>query len=106
MKGDLCRIGILRVLITGGLGFIGSNLAIRLVESGARVTIVDPQMAGCGGNPHNISPVRDQVDLIRCDVGDAACISPLRIREADVIFYLAGEISHIHSMEFPGNATC
>lgn len=90
----------LRVLITGGLGFIGSNLAIRLVELGARVTIVDPQVAGCGGNPYNIAPVRERVEVIPHDIGDAGQFAGA-IREAKVIFNLAGEISHIHSMEFP-----
>ncbi len=101
MKGDLCvSYRNLRVLVTGGLGFIGSNLAIRLVELGARVTIVDPQMAGCGGNPHNIAPICDRVELISRDAGDADQFAGA-IREAKVIFNLAGEISHIHSMEFP-----
>jgi len=49
------------VLITGGLGFLGSNLAIKLVEEGARVTIVDASIAGCGSNQYNIEPVRDRV---------------------------------------------
>jgi len=45
-----------RVLVTGGLGFIGSNLVIRLVREGARVTVVDPVIPGCGGNRYNIDP--------------------------------------------------
>ncbi|MCS7024962.1 MAG: GDP-mannose 4,6-dehydratase [Bryobacteraceae bacterium] len=88
------------VLITGGLGFIGSNLAIRLVEAGARVTIVDPSVPGCGANLFNIDPVRHDVELIARDCGDAETF-PQAIRRADLIFNLAGEISHIHSMEFP-----
>lgn len=88
------------VLITGGLGFIGSNLAIRLVEEGARVTIVDPMIAGCGGNLYNIEPVRDRVEVIPIDIAEAEQFAPA-IRQARVIFNLAGEISHLHSMEFP-----
>ncbi len=88
------------VLITGGLGFIGSNLAIRLVEAGARVTIADPLMVGCGANRHNIAAVADRVELIERDIGDAEAFASA-IRDAKVIFNLAGEISHIHSMEFP-----
>ncbi|HUQ90532.1 MAG TPA: NAD-dependent epimerase/dehydratase family protein [Bryobacteraceae bacterium] len=88
------------VLITGGLGFIGSNLAIRLVEEGARVTIVDPSLAGCGANPHNIAPIAGQVEVIPYDIGDTDQFAA-EIRKANVIFNLAGEISHLHSMEFP-----
>lgn len=88
------------VLITGGLGFIGSNLAIRLVAEGARVTIVDPCITGCGGNLHNIAPIRDAVEIISHDISEAEQFSDA-IREARIIFNLAGEISHIHSMEFP-----
>ena len=89
-----------RVLITGGLGFIGSNLAIRLVELGARVTIVDAGIAGCGGNLRNIAPIAGDVRVAQCDIGDAAGVRPL-LKSLDVIFNLAGEISHSHSMEYP-----
>ncbi len=88
------------VLITGGLGFIGSNLAIRLVEEGARVTIVDSSVPGCGANLHNIAPVRDRVTILNEDIADAARFASA-IHEAKAIFNLAGEISHIHSMDFP-----
>jgi len=88
------------VLITGGLGFLGSNLAIKLVEEGARVTIVDASIAGCGSNQYNIEPVRDRVTVVAQDIGEAAGFAPA-IAEARVIFNLAGEISHIHSMDFP-----
>lgn len=90
----------LPVLITGGLGFIGSNLAIRLAESGARVTIVDPSIAGCGANIHNVAVVRDRVEIIPFDIGEPEQFTSA-IRDAKLIFNLAGEISHIHSMEFP-----
>jgi UDP-glucose 4-epimerase len=88
------------VLITGGLGFIGSNLAIRALSEGARVTIVDSSVEGCGANPANIQPIRDRVNLIPLDIGQADEFVD-DIRSADVIFNLAGEISHLHSMEFP-----
>jgi len=89
-----------RVLITGGLGFIGSNLAIRASELGADVTIVDSSVEGCGANPHNIAPVKDRVRVIRADIGHAADFTG-ELKRCDVIFNLAGEISHLHSMHFP-----
>jgi UDP-glucose 4-epimerase len=89
-----------RVLITGGLGFIGSNLAIRLVELGATVSVVDPLLGGCGGSLANLRIVGSRVEIIPHDIAD-----PYRFRtaieEAEIIFNLAGEISHIHSMQFP-----
>jgi UDP-glucose 4-epimerase len=59
-----------RVLITGGLGFIGSNLAIRLVELGAEVTIIDAMMPEYGGNLFNVEPVRDRVRIHFGDICD------------------------------------
>ncbi|MDX2153325.1 MAG: NAD-dependent epimerase/dehydratase family protein [Bryobacteraceae bacterium] len=88
------------VLVTGGLGFIGSNLVIRLVSAGARVTVVDARVTGCGANPFNLAPVAGDVCLIERDIGDAASFAHA-IRRADVVFNLAGEISHVHSMQFP-----
>ena len=90
-----------RVLVTGGLGFIGSNLALRLVRAGARVAIVDSEVAGCGANRHNIAAAAPDLRLIVADVGDAASFAA-EIRGCSVIFNLAGEISHIHSMRDPG----
>lgn len=89
-----------RALVTGGLGFIGSNLCIRLVAEGAEVTAVDSAVAGCGANAFNLHPVDSQVRVIRADIGEPG---PLRdaIAHNDVVFNLAGEISHIHSMQFP-----
>jgi len=88
------------VLVTGGLGFIGSNLTIRLVELGAEVTVVDSSVEGCGANPHNLAPVRDRVRVIPLDISQAADFAS-EIARSEVIFNLAGEISHLHSMEFP-----
>ena len=61
-----------KVLLTGGLGFIGSNLAIRLVELGASVTIVDSLDPTCGGNRFNIESIKNDVELIEADVCDLA----------------------------------
>ncbi len=89
-----------RVLVTGGLGFIGSNLAIRLVRNGAKVTIVDSRVPGCGANLFNIAPVASDVDVIEACVGDVEKFTA-PLKEADVVFNLAGEISHSRSMEDP-----
>lgn len=89
-----------KVLITGGLGFIGSNLAIRLVEAGAQVAIVDSSVPGCGANLYNIEPVRQRVQLFPHPICEPEWFSD-RLRSTDVVFNLAGEISHVHSMDFP-----
>jgi UDP-glucose 4-epimerase len=86
--------------VTGGLGFIGSNLAIRLVELGANVTVVDALIEGHGGNRFNIEPVRDRLRLEIADVRDQPAIEDLVGRQ-DVIFHLAGQVSHVDSMTDP-----
>lgn len=89
-----------QVLVTGGLGFIGSNLTIRLVELGAEVTVVDSSRAGCGANPYNLEPVRGQVRLLETDIGEAPQFAS-RLAGVEVVFNLAGEVSHVHSMMVP-----
>lgn len=89
-----------RVLVTGGMGFIGSNLVIALVREGARVTVVDSQVPGCGANPANLDPVREQVDLCADDMQNVASMRQL-IPGQEIIFNLAGEISHINSITNP-----
>ena len=89
-----------RVLITGGMGFIGSNLAIALVEAGARTTVVDAQVPGCGWRPENLDPVRDKIELCSADLADSDSMREL-VANQEVIFNLAGEISHINSMADP-----
>ena len=85
------------VLITGGLGFIGSTLAIRLVGLGAHVTIVDAMIPGYGGNVFNIEPIRDRVKLNISDIRDRHGMNHL-VKGKDYIFHLASQVSHIHSM--------
>lgn len=89
-----------KVLITGGLGFIGSNLAIRLVAEGAKVTIVDPLLPNFGGNKFNIDPIRDKVAVKIADLRDTR-ILPKLIDGQEIIFNLAGTLSHIDSMTDP-----
>lgn len=89
-----------RTLITGGLGFIGSNLAHRLVEHGAKVTLVDSLVPAYGGNPFNIRGIEDQVNINIADVRDEHSMAYL-VQGQDFIFNLAGQVSHIDSMENP-----
>jgi UDP-glucose 4-epimerase len=89
-----------RVLITGGLGFIGSTLAIRLAESGARVTIVDAMIPEYGGNLFNIEPVRDRVTVNFGDICDRHAMNWL-VRDQQFVFHLAGQVSHVMSMTDP-----
>lgn len=88
------------VLITGGLGFIGSNLAIILVELGARLTLVDSLVPDYGGNPFNIEPIKDRVEVNISDVRDRSSMNYL-VQGRDIIFNLAGTLSHIDSMKDP-----
>jgi UDP-glucose 4-epimerase len=89
-----------RVLITGGLGFIGSNLAIRLAGVGARVTLVDAMIPEYGGNLFNIEPVRDRVAVNFGDVCDQLAMNWL-VKDQDYVFHLAGQVSHVMSMTDP-----
>ena len=89
-----------RVLITGGLGFIGSNLAHQLVACGAQVLIVDALIPDYGGNLFNISGVEDAVRVNIADVREQSAMNYL-VRDQDVIFNLAGQVSHIDSMHDP-----
>lgn len=86
--------------MTGGAGFIGSNLAIRLVELGAGVTIVDSLVPEYGGNLYNLRPVDGHVNVNVSDVRDEHSLAYL-IREADLLFNLAGQTSHLDSMHDP-----
>ena len=88
------------VLVTGGLGFIGSALARRLVELGAKVTLVDSLIPEYGGNLFNIHDIRDRVIVDLTDVRDAAAMSSL-IRKRQFLFNLAGQTSHLDSMIDP-----
>ena len=89
-----------RVLITGGLGFIGSNLAIRLVELGADVTLVDSLIPTYGGNLWNIEPIKDKVRINISDVRDPFSMKYL-VSGQDFLFNLAGQTCHVDSMENP-----
>jgi UDP-glucose 4-epimerase len=89
-----------RVMITGGLGFIGSNLARQLTSLGARVLLVDSLIPEYGGNLFNISGIEDRVRVNVADVRQQSTMNYL-VRDQDVIFNLAGQVSHIDSMQDP-----
>ena len=89
-----------KILITGGLGFIGSNLARRLVQLGADVTLVDSLIPQYGGNLFNIHDFKDQVTVNICDVRDPFAMKYL-VKEKDYLFNLAGQTSHLDSMSDP-----
>jgi UDP-glucose 4-epimerase len=91
-----------RVMITGGLGFIGSNLALRLVDLDAEVLLVDPGIPETGANPFNIVDIADRVATRNVDIRDVLSMDRL-VAGQDVIFNLAGQVSHIDSMQDPFN---
>jgi dTDP-glucose 4,6-dehydratase/UDP-glucose 4-epimerase len=88
------------ILITGGLGFIGSSLARRLLAKGAHVTLVDSLIPQYGGNLFNIHDIRDRVTVNITDVRDPHAMAYL-IQGRDFLFNLAGQTSHLDSMTDP-----
>jgi UDP-glucose 4-epimerase len=88
------------VMITGGLGFIGSNLARALVDLGARVLLVDSLIPDSGGNLFNIDGIVDRLQVNVADIRQQTTMNHL-VRDRDVIFNLAGQVSHIDSMRDP-----
>src|SRR5690349_18354717 len=89
-----------RVMITGGLGFIGSNLARQLVDLGADVLLVDSLITDYGGNLFNIDGIADRVRVNIADIRQQTTMNYL-VRDRDVIFNLAGQVSHIDSIRDP-----
>jgi dTDP-glucose 4,6-dehydratase/UDP-glucose 4-epimerase len=88
------------ILITGGAGFIGSNLAKALVKAGAKVTIVDSLIPLYGGNQFNLESIRDKLTINISDVRDSYSMEYL-LSEVDYLFNLAGQTSHLDSMINP-----
>ncbi len=89
-----------KILITGGLGFIGSNLAIELVKRGACITLLDSMIPDYGATVANVSSVLNRVTVNFSDIRDLHSL-PYVVRDQEVIFCLAGQVSHIESMQNP-----
>ncbi len=89
-----------KILVTGGLGFIGSNLALRLAELGAAVRVVDGMIPGCGANPFNLQPAAGRIPVDLRDLRERAFMESA-VEGCHVIFNLAGDISHLGSMNEP-----
>ncbi len=89
-----------RVLLTGGLGFIGSSLALRLLDLGASVTVLDALIPDYGGNPFNLHPHYDQFQIIQANVTQARIVNDL-VQGQDFIFHCAGQVSHVLGLRDP-----
>ncbi len=89
-----------KILITGGMGFIGSNLAQRLVELDNQITIIDSLIPEYGGNTRNIKQIQDKINVNLSDIRDEFSINEI-IKGHDYLFNLAGQTSHLDSMKNP-----
>jgi len=97
---NLAKFDRAQVVVTGGLGFIGSNLAERLVGLGCRVLLIDSLLPNYGGNRFNIAPIEKQVRVEIADIRDTARMRAL-LAGCDYLFNLAGQTSHLDSMHDP-----
>ncbi len=88
------------VLITGGLGFIGSNLAHKLVSLDANVKIIDNLNPLYGGNLFNLFGIENKIEIVKQDIRESETIRSL-IENADIIFHLAAQVSYIDSLNMP-----
>ena len=91
-----------KVLVTGGLGFVGSSLSIKLVELGADVLIVDNMLPREGGNMFNIEPVKDMLKVNISDIRNATSMNHL-VKGIDYVFHIAGQVNHVDSVKNPLN---
>lgn len=89
-----------RILITGGAGFIGSTLALRLASYGSQITVVDSMIPEFGGNLFNLSECASRIHINFSDIREPHSLKPL-LKDVDVLFSLAGQTSHMDSMTDP-----
>jgi UDP-glucose 4-epimerase len=87
-------------LVTGGLGFIGSNLALSLATAGARVAVIDALVPQHGGDRRNLNGAPTDIPVTVAGIGEPDAVTPL-LRNADIIFNVAGQVSHLESMADP-----
>lgn len=100
MGYELTRMDAKRCLVTGGLGFIGSNIAHKLVELGAEVEVVDACIDPYGWNLANIKEIKDKVKFTKTDIRDEKAMGDA-VKEKDFIFNCAAQVSHVDSMKEP-----
>lgn len=89
-----------KVVITGGLGFVGSAIAIQMVHFDAKVILADAMKPDCGGNYHNVNEIKENVEIIEKDLDDEDVIHYL-VKDADYIFNMASKTSHMDSLKDP-----
>lgn len=89
-----------KCVVTGGLGFIGSNLSLALAAAGADVTVIDAGVPTHGANPANLSGAARPIEVINADIGDRGAVAEA-VTAARFVFNLAGQVSHIDAMERP-----
>jgi len=100
MPYELAPLRGARCLVTGGLGFIGSNIAHKLVQLGGEVTVLDACLEPYGWNPANIREIKEKVRFVKADIRDADAMASA-VSEKDYIFNCAGQVSHVDSMKDP-----
>ncbi|MFH1354145.1 MAG: SDR family NAD(P)-dependent oxidoreductase [bacterium] len=89
-----------KVLITGGAGFIGSNIARALVQRGDKVTVLDAMLPLYGGNLFNLKELRDEIEFVEGDIRDAGLVEKL-VKGKDIVYNLAAQVSYIDSKDKP-----
>ena len=89
-----------KVLVTGGLGCLGSSLTLELAQAGAEVTVIDSCHPMFGANDHNLDGVRDRVDVNVCDIRDEDAMNHL-VKGKDILFHIGMQTSHVDSMTDP-----
>lgn len=97
---DRRRFGGTRCVVTGGLGFIGSNVSLALAAAGADVTVIDAAVPTHGANPANLSGAARPIQVVHADIGDQGGVAEA-VAGAHFVFNLAGQVSHIDAMERP-----